>query len=291
MKKLEKEFQKRDIFNFKVTDTRFPTIWGGSTLLTMFLETVKASLMDEKFKDWDYVLNLSESDMLLLSLEELEHNLGKNMGKSFLASHGYNTADFIRKQGLYKAFHQCDNRMWRIKDRNALPKNMRLDGGSDWVIIHKDLAEISIKNNELSNQLKHFFSTVLLPLESFYHTLILNSELCGNVLYKNLRFTNWNRKQGCRCKTLEKVVDWCGCSPLVFKDKENLLNAFNMDTVKSKLRFFARKFDSFISSEALDFAEQNSLRFRKEVKRNEVWDSVWINVFDREVDFGKELIS
>ncbi|KAE9547979.1 hypothetical protein FO519_008812 [Halicephalobus sp. NKZ332] len=185
MKKLEEEFQKKNIFNFKVAEKRFPTIWGGSTLLTMFLEIIKSTLSDENFKNWDYVLNLSESDMLLLSLEELEHNLGVNEGKSFLASHGYNTADFVKKQGLYKAFHQCEERMWRIKDRKILPKNMRLDGGSDW----------------------------------------------------------------------------------------------------SKLRFFGRKFDSFINVEALEAVEKNSLRFREKIKKNEAWSSTWINVFEREVDF------
>uniref|UniRef100_A0AC34QZ13 WSC domain-containing protein n=1 Tax=Panagrolaimus sp. JU765 TaxID=591449 RepID=A0AC34QZ13_9BILA len=82
MKELQKLFEKKKLFNFKVTENRFATIWGGSTLLTMFLQTIKDSLTSLGWNDWDYVLNMSESDMPLLSLEELEHNLALNNGFS-----------------------------------------------------------------------------------------------------------------------------------------------------------------------------------------------------------------
>ena len=76
MKKLEKNLRKKNIKNFKVLDARFATIWGGSELLTLFLNVIKQSINDGTFNQWDYILNMSESDMPLMSLEELEHNLG-----------------------------------------------------------------------------------------------------------------------------------------------------------------------------------------------------------------------
>jgi hypothetical protein len=51
--------------------------------------------------------------------------------------------------------------------------------------------------------------------------LALNSDkFCGAVLYRNLRFTNWRRQQGCRCSALKPTVDWCGCSPLALRTEE-----------------------------------------------------------------------
>lgn len=36
------------------------------------------------------------------------------MGMSFLSKHGYNTANFINKQGFNYYFMECENRMWRV---------------------------------------------------------------------------------------------------------------------------------------------------------------------------------
>uniref|UniRef100_A0A914PZ33 protein xylosyltransferase n=1 Tax=Panagrolaimus davidi TaxID=227884 RepID=A0A914PZ33_9BILA len=297
MKKLEHDLKKRRITNFKVLDKRFTTIWGGSELLTMFLSVIRNSFNDNIFKEWDYILNLSESDMSLLSLDDLEHNLGIHNGKSFLASHGYNTADFVRKQGFLFAFHQCENRMWRIKTRENFYKNMRIDGGSDWVIVHRNLAKTAISNSTITTQILDYFSTVLLPLEGFFHTLALNSKHCGSVIYKNLRLTNWRRKQGCRCAMLKPVVDWCGCSPLAFRGNESRLELdvsyFMMDVgefVQLKAYFFARKFDSFVDLEPIQFAEKQALRFQPEIlqkiQSSPVLNSTWIKTYDSVIDYG-----
>ena len=41
---------------------RYSTIWGGASLLTMLLSAIKELLEMEDWTDWDFVLNLSESD-------------------------------------------------------------------------------------------------------------------------------------------------------------------------------------------------------------------------------------
>lgn len=47
-----------------------------------------------------------------------------------------------------------------------------MDGGSDWVVVHRDLAKFAVSNEiETVLQLRQLFSTVLLPLESFFHTV------------------------------------------------------------------------------------------------------------------------
>lgn len=67
--------------NFYVAkgEDRYVTIWGGASLLEMFLNVVRSTLevgrLVDDWSDWDYVLNLSETDMPLLSINELEYNL------------------------------------------------------------------------------------------------------------------------------------------------------------------------------------------------------------------------
>lgn len=66
----------------------------------------------------------------------------------------------------------------------------------------------------------------------------------------NLRLTNWKRKQGCKCQ-YKHIVDWCGCSPNVFKpdDWPRLLNT------ELKPYYFARKFEPVISQEMINKLE------------------------------------
>ncbi|KIH65879.1 Core-2/I-Branching enzyme [Ancylostoma duodenale] len=210
--------------------------------------------------DWDYLINLSESDFPVLTLNELETQLRSNPGKSYMSSHGYNTARFIQKQGFDFVFVECENRMWRIGKRDEFPRNLRIDGGSDWIILHREFAEYSISDDELPRKMRALFGSIILPVESFFHTLSYNSRFCNSILGSNLRLTNWNRKQGCRCESLKKVVDWCGCSPLVFKKEHT--HKFAIKNAQAKPFYIARKFESLIDIDAIALAEKQAMRDR-----------------------------
>ena len=111
------------------------------------------------------------------------------------------------------------------------------------------------------------------------------------MLYKNLRFTYWNRKQGCRCGALKKVVDWCGCSPLVVRGAEEL---FNTETCQHKLHFFGRKFDSLINADSVAVAEHQANRLLSRnrnalsvLREHTSFNSTWITTYKKGVD-GKD---
>uniref|UniRef100_A0A0K0CTI2 protein xylosyltransferase n=1 Tax=Angiostrongylus cantonensis TaxID=6313 RepID=A0A0K0CTI2_ANGCA len=157
--------------NVYLAPNRHSTIWGGASLLTMVQDAIQRSIVMPSFSEWDYLINLSESDFPVLTLHELEVQLKLNPHKSYLSSHGYNTARFIQKQGFDFVFVECENHMWRVAKRNEFPRNLRVDGGSDWVVLHRNFAEYSISDDELAVKLRTLFSSVILPVESFFHTV------------------------------------------------------------------------------------------------------------------------
>ena len=108
------------------------------------------------------------------------------------------------------------------------------------------------------------------------------------MVYNNLRFTNWKRAQGCRCQTLKKVVDWCGCSPLALLHTEEKVN---LNRTITKVNYFARKFESLIDVESIASAERQVLRFEpnKLQKQSVVFNSTWVNFYDRRFDNGNLL--
>lgn len=186
--------------NIRLTRKRFSTIWGGASLLEMLLSCMSELLATDW--NWDFVLNLSESDFPIKTIDKLEAFLSANSDKNFVKSHGREAHRFIQKQGLDKTFVECDTHMWRIGDRD-LPSGIQIDGGSDWICLsRKFVSFVALENqqNELLRGLLTIFRHTLLPAESFFHTAIRNSVFCDTYIDNNLHITNWKRKMGCKCQ-------------------------------------------------------------------------------------------
>ncbi|CDW56549.1 Branch domain containing protein [Trichuris trichiura] len=251
--------------NFHVTSRRYPTIWGGSSLLDMFL-----AVMDDLLSlssNWDYIVNLSESDLPLKSVDKLAILLASSNGTNFL-SHAANVSSFIIKQGLDRLFVECENRMWRLGTRR-MPRRVRFQGGSDWFVLHRDFVRFVVREkSSLVSHLREWFRYTLLPAESFFHTVLQNSRFCATSSSHNLRFVNWKRTLGCHCH--QRVVDWCSCSPLVFR----LADSKRLESFASKhLSFFARKFDPMIDLAIIEKVERMLLGKSKSFSSTFYWQN------------------
>ncbi|MBN3304886.1 XYLT2 Xylosyltransferase, partial [Amia calva] len=234
--------------NVRVTPWRMVTIWGGASLLKTYLRSMQDLLSMVDWK-WDFFINLSATDFPTRTNEELVAFLSKYRDKNFLKSHGRENARFIKKQGLDRLFHECDTHMWRLGERQ-IPQGLEVSGGSDWFALTRNFVEYVINSqDQLVSGLKQFYTYALLPAESFYHTVLGNSRMCDTLVDNNLRVTNWNRKLGCKCQ-YKHIVDWCGCSPNDFKPAD-LIRIQQL----TRPTFFARKFESIVSQEAIDILD------------------------------------
>uniref|UniRef100_A0A8D0CNY3 Xylosyltransferase 2 n=1 Tax=Sander lucioperca TaxID=283035 RepID=A0A8D0CNY3_SANLU len=234
--------------NIRATTWRMVTIWGGASLLKAYLCSMQdlLSMLDWK---WDFFINLSATDFPTRTNDELVSFLSQQRDKNFLKSHGRENARFIKKQGLDRLFHECDNHMWRLGER-SIPEGLEVSGGSDWFALTHRFVEYVINSQDaLVSGLKQFYSYALLPAESFFHTVLGNSHMCDTLVDNNLRVTNWNRKLGCKCQ-YKHIVDWCGCSPNDFKPQD-LIRIQQL----TRPTFFARKFESTVNQEALDILD------------------------------------
>ncbi|XP_062136792.1 xylosyltransferase oxt [Drosophila sulfurigaster albostrigata] len=232
--------------NIRLARKRFSTIWGGASLLTMLLQCMQ-DLLKSSWQ-WDFVINLSESDFPVKTLDKLVDFMSANRGRNFVKGHGRETQRFIQKQGLDKTFVECDTHMWRIGDRK-LPAGIQVDGGSDWVALSRPFVSYvthPAKEDTLLQELLRIFRHTLLPAESFFHTVLRNTQHCHSYVDNNLHVTNWKRKQGCKCQ-YKHVVDWCGCSPNDFKPEDWA----RLQATEQKSLFFARKFEPIINQAVL----------------------------------------
>ncbi|XP_067937140.1 xylosyltransferase oxt-like [Watersipora subatra] len=238
--------------NVRVVSERVATIWGGSSLLQMLLHTMKEAL-DMKDWRWDFYLNLSESDYPVKSLEELTAFLTANKGKNFLKSHGPDTPMFLKKQGLLRTFYECEYHLWRMGNR-SVPTGIRIDGGSDWICLSRNFIQyLTVSQDELIQGLRQYFTYALLPAESYFHTVLQNSEYCETFIDNNLHKTNWNRKRGCLCQ-YRHIVDWCGCSPIDFTDSRT--DQDKLQKTKESATFFARKFEAAVNNQIVNWLDE-----------------------------------
>ncbi|NWZ61071.1 XYLT2 Xylosyltransferase, partial [Acrocephalus arundinaceus] len=258
--------------NIRVTPWRMVTIWGGASLLKMYLRSMK-DLLELSEWPWDFFINLSATDYPTRTNDELVMFLSKYRDKNFLKSHGRDNARFIKKQGLDRLFHECDSHMWRLGERH-IPEGIVVDGGSDWFSLTRSFVEYVVyADDQLVSQLRQFYTYTLLPAESFFHTVLENSHICETLVDNNLRVTNWNRKLGCKCQ-YKHIVDWCGCSPNDFKPQDFLrLQQLSRPT------FFARKFESTVNQEVLEILDTHL--YGSYPANTPALKAYWENVYDR----------
>uniref|UniRef100_A0A8C7YKN4 Xylosyltransferase 1 n=1 Tax=Oryzias sinensis TaxID=183150 RepID=A0A8C7YKN4_9TELE len=261
--------------NVRVTPWRMATIWGGASLLTMYLRSMEDLLCMTDWS-WDFFINLSAADFPIRTNEQLVAFLSKHRSKNFIKSHGRDNARFIRKQGLDRLFLECDAHMWRLGDRK-IPEGIAVDGGSDWFLLSRSFVDYVVNSGDkLVSSMKRFYAYTLLPAESFFHTVLENSAHCETMVDNNLRLTNWNRKLGCKCQ-YKHIVDWCGCSPNDFKPSD--LPRLQQT---SRPTFFARKFEASVSQEVIN--QLDAFLFGAFPPGTPGLQSYWENVYDQETD-------
>jgi len=258
--------------NLRMVKTRFSTIWGGASLLVMLLSAMQELLEMKDWQDWDFVLNLSESDYPVKTQSELVSFLSSNRGNNFVKGHGREPDKFIKKQGLDKTFYECDTHMWRLGSR-TLPVGVQIDGGSDWICLNREFVTYVLHSqDDLLVGLKKIFSHTLLPAESFFHTVLRNSHHCPTYIDNNLHLTNWKRKIGCKCQ-YKAVVDWCGCSPNDFLPEDWT----KLEGTSPRQIFFARKFEPIVHQGIINKVEEWSKNIT--IEESHPKHAYWQNVF------------
>jgi protein xylosyltransferase len=76
----------KTISNIHLTNKRYPTTWGSSTLLTAHLEAFK-QIFEELKWNFSFIINLSESDFPLKPVQILTNFLSMYTSYNFLRSH------------------------------------------------------------------------------------------------------------------------------------------------------------------------------------------------------------
>ena len=227
-------------YNVKYIKKRVDVIWAGFTQVEATingLEEISSSSMD-----FDYINFISGQDYPIKHNEFIQQFLCRNKGFEFIECYEISTcshAEAMVRFQRYCLVEKIKNGFVRLNTERALrvllpkrkvPLGYRTYGGSSWWTISADCASyiLDFVNKEI--KATNFFKLALCPDETFFQTIIMNSEFNKKVYSNNLRYINWEKG----------------------KVNPRVLTRRDYDDIKCSDKLFARKFDSDLDEEILD---------------------------------------
>lgn len=211
-------------------------IWGGYSLVDAQLRGIE-KLFTSGAK-WDYFINLSGQDFPLKKQSVIMGYLSK-----------FNSYEFIKivNQDLVRpeTMHRIKDYVQEIKGSlviSTTAKRPFITGmtpyiGNQWMILSKRFCEFITYSAEL-NIFKDFYRNTLIPDESFFQTVLMNTTFKSKIIYDDKREIDWVESSDIKLRPRDFLA----------KDSEMLINSQNL---------FARKFDENTDSRILSILEHS----------------------------------
>jgi len=124
-----------------------------------------------------------------------------------------------------------------LANKREWPQEFSFYKGSQWFSVPYDVAKYMVKFLDENEWYYKFFENSLVPDESFFHTLIMNSPYGCNVINNNLFLIKWG-------ETLSER-----------NSPQDLTNE-DINRIEGSQQFFARKFDENIDAAVVDYFAQ-----------------------------------
>ena len=217
---------------------RRPIAWGGWNVVAATLELMQRAADH----DCDRYHLLSGQDYPIRSNDELDRFFAQD--KIFLEYFPLPITNW-HGGGLerYQKFHFMDlaqrhphaaRLLGLLSDRlhmvwkRSLSNGLNAFGGSQWWSFTASCVKFILRYCQENKHVTAFFRTTLVPDETFFHTLIMNSPFREHVVNDNKRYILWDREP----------------SPYIFKEAD-------LPSLMSTGRYFARKFDDKVDERIL----------------------------------------
>lgn len=224
------------------TERSYTTSWGGMGIVRAHLEQFEELA---RMGVWDFIINMSGSDLNLRDVDDLALALAPYRGHNFFAFHGgVRNEDLAKDQGLcWEAWYECDGFTYNITRTAGQPTAdvLQIKTTSQWATLSRDLVEHLLDQQShpaLWRTFDFHMQTSVIPDESYLSTFALNSRMRGKThhvgLYWLKSFSGKDKYN--LCKHLGDA-DFCGQGPSDI-DSTDLGQVADM----AHRYFFARKF-------------------------------------------------
>ncbi|XP_071488101.1 uncharacterized protein [Diadema antillarum] len=161
-------------------DRSFVASWGSFDIVRAELEGFEELC---RMGAWDFVINLSGSDLPLRDVDDTAAMLASARGHNFMRQNG-NWKDRSDKPTDFSVWYGCGGHVYNVSYRGKRPSWTDMHSTSQWAIFSRDFIELVVSPDRgiFMNNLHFFASTCIIPDESYLASMLKISPLSKLVL-------------------------------------------------------------------------------------------------------------
>lgn len=207
-------------------------VWGWYSMVNIELNGIRKLL--SLWLNWDFFINLSWQDFPLKNQKEINNFLCENKDNNFLLVSNQETERPDTMNRVENYFIDNWNSVYEVLNgKRDFLKDMIPYIWWQWMILNRDCCEF-ICNSLETKKFTDYYINTLIPDESFFQTLLMNTSFDWNIINDDKRAIIW-------------VNDWdIKLRPKTFKKED-------IDFLSLENNLFARKFDDNEDAEIIDF--------------------------------------
>ncbi|WP_312173223.1 beta-1,6-N-acetylglucosaminyltransferase [Chryseobacterium sp.] len=159
---------------------------GGFSMIQAELNAMEFLL--NASKDWDYLINLSGEDLPLRSQQIIRQFLTANVGRNYIF---YYDQKFYRPDTLQRIqnhFTELSHKISSLIYKRDFMRDVTPYIGGKWFIFTRETCSF-LTNNEKVMDFEDYYLHTLLPAESFFQTVLMNTDFNDIIVNDDKRAT------------------------------------------------------------------------------------------------------
>lgn len=208
-------------------------VWGGYSMVQAELNGMQYLLSVNA--QWDYFINLSGQDFPLQPQDHIRDFLGKNRGRNFIkvANQVIERPDTMNRVDNY--YTETATGFSGVPRKRPFMEEVVPYIGGQWMILTRACCAFLCNSSE-TKKFEDYYKNTLIPDESFFQTVLMNSSFDGEIVNDDKRAIIWIPDGDIKLRP----------KTFTLTDESFLLEGDHL---------FARKFDDNVDDDILDTIE------------------------------------
>lgn len=163
-------------------------VWGGYSMVSVEMKAIQKLL--KMNKKWQFYINLSGQDFPLKSQKQIETYLSKNKNSSFIKIANQTTQRPNTLNRIKNYFTEIKNGFIGTPIKRAYLPNTTPYIGGQWKILTRSCCEFLCSSPKVA-KFEQYYRNTLIPDESFFQTVLMNTNYLGKLVNDDKRAIIW----------------------------------------------------------------------------------------------------
>ena len=215
-------------------------LWGGFSIVDAELRGIEELLKISS--EWEFFINLSGQDFPLKSQTHIQDFLSRNRGNDFIRVANQSKVRPETLNRIQNYFIEFGNGILHTYMKRSYLRDVTPQIGNQWMILSRKFCEFVSYSPEVE-RFKRFYRYTFIPDESFFQTVMMNTNYKGAIVNDDKR-----------------IIDWVPMGTIKLRPRD--FTSKDAEFLLASQGLFARKFNETVDAGILSILESNlSLAF------------------------------